>query len=349
MAMEALSGFITILVYEKSMTGPKFIQAMAQIKSILCPHGLQGAKVAVRCDQATWHTSKEVKEALLMLNIDLNFYTSATLSKNIIPELDVKIKVFGQYLAQIVESEPWDLSTCCFAAAAKTNSAIGVSGYSAADLFVGRGWYDRKMIQIDTEKLIKDIQERRKERRNYEEKVKLKKKMSKEKKLTPYKNDELNSPLIKNPKILRLKAGDHITIKEKFDKNQPRSGWLVLSIDFKNHKLKIQRDSGRDQAEPDIKTISFELIDDIFADNDKLQAISLISEPLIKDMTPFLLKVLNCAGEITSMPPQNQPNLPQNPFFDPDLVDLSYNISDLETPTLIEPNETGQGMKFFCD
>ena len=70
------------------------------------------------------------------MNIDLNFYTSATLSKNIIPELDAKIKIFGQYLAQIVENDPWDLATCCFAAAAKTNGAIGATGHSAADLFV---------------------------------------------------------------------------------------------------------------------------------------------------------------------------------------------------------------------
>ena len=103
--MEGLSGFITLISYEKSMTGPKFIQSMAQIKSILCPHGFQGAKVAIRCDQATWHTSKTVQEILHLMNIDLILYNSATLSKNIIPELDAKIKIFGQYLAQIVESE----------------------------------------------------------------------------------------------------------------------------------------------------------------------------------------------------------------------------------------------------
>ena len=353
MAMESLSGFITVLIYEKTMTGPKFIQAMAQIKSILCPHGLQGAKIAVRCDQATWHTSREVREALLMLNIDLNFYTSATLSKNIIPELDAKIKVFGQYLAQIVENDPWDLSTCCFAAAAKTNSAIGVTGYSAADLFVGRGWHDRKLIQIDTDKLLKDIAERRKERRNYEERIKLKKIVSKEKRLTPYKNDELNSPIIRNPLILRLKSGDHITIKEQFDKNQPRSGWLVLEVDFKNQKVKIQRDSGRDLIAPDVKTISFELIDKIFADSEKLQAIQeaqgQLHRPIISDMTSFLLKVLNCGQDIMSAPADNLQSTDDPQFFNNQIDDPDIsNLSILKTPVLLK-TDSSDSFKFLIN
>ena len=350
-AMESLSGFITILIYEKSMTGPKFIQAMAQIKTILCPHGLQGAKIAVRCDQATWHTSREVREALTLLNIDLNFYTSATLSKNIIPELDAKIKVFGQYLAQIVENDPWDLATCCFAAAAKTNSAIGVTGHSAADLFTGRGWYDRKLIQIDTEKLIKDIAERRRDRRNYEEKIKLKKKLSKEKQMVPYENDELNSPLIKNPKILRLKPGDHVTLKEKFDKNQPLSGWLVLNVDFKSQKLRIQRDSGRDLASPDIKTISFELIDQIFADTDKLHMVQQSDCPQnkTKDLTPFLLKVITAAPDINSTSPITSSESSSPQFFSQNSLDLSYNLSQLKTPRLLTPDTSDSSIKFFCE
>ena len=63
------------------------------------------------------------------------------------------------------------------------------------------------------------------------------------------------------------------TLKEGFDKNTPRSGWLVLEIDFKNQKLKIQRDSSRDLAVSDVKTISFELIDNVFTATDKINPI----------------------------------------------------------------------------
>ena len=106
--------------------------------------------------------------------------TSAFL-KNIIPELDAKIRVFGQYLSQIVESSPWDFETCCYAAAAKCNSAISSIGHSPAEVFLGRGWKDGKTIQIDTQKLLKAIADRRESRRNYEEKKIAESKLQKQK------------------------------------------------------------------------------------------------------------------------------------------------------------------------
>ena len=343
LAMESLSGFITLINYEKSMTGPKFVQSMAQIKSILCPHGFQGAKVAIRCDQATWHTSKTVQEILHLMNIDLILYNSATMSKNIIPELDAKIKIFGQYLAQIVENNPWDLLTCCFAAVAKTNGAIGQSGRSPADLFVGRSWIDHKTVQIDTKKLLTQIAEKRKARRNYESQQKLKKFVQNETKLVPYKNEELNSSWVQNPALLNLKPGDHITIKDKINKNQPRCGYLVEEVNFRMKKVKVVRDSGRDEKVPLSQWISFDIIDRIFEQNEELYINHIGSAkvnskhaPLISDknLVKFLLQTQNIAGDIVSAPNLNQSNHHSNPFFDNDFEnnDSDINLSDYSVP-----------------
>ena len=165
--------------------------------------------------------------------------------------------------------------------------------------------------------------------------------MMKEKRLTPYKNDELNSPILKNPQLLRLKPGDLITLKEKFDKNQPRSGWLVLKVDFKSQKVQIERDSGRDLKSPEVKTISFELIDKIFADECKIQIVQENTnfQPIIADMTSFLLKVLNCAPAVISTPEER----PQE-YFDSKDVALDFSYQDLKTPDILQPDED---MKFF--
>ena len=267
-AMEALSSFITVILYEGAMTGPKFIQLVAQIKSILCPHGLDFIKLTIRCDQAPWHKSMPVKEALLLMNVELLFYDSTTLSKNIIPELDVRIKIYSQFLKQLVDNTIWDVQTCCFAAAAKCNNNIGTLGYTPAELFVGRGWLDGKMIQIDTEQLLMKIQKKREQRRESAERVLAQKRAKNELKLIPYKNRELNSPVVNNPQILKLKSGDQVTLKGNTDKNDPKCTFVVHKIDFKKCIVLLARNSGRetDPAEP--KWISFELIDHIFKPED---------------------------------------------------------------------------------
>ena len=314
LAMESLSGFMALVHYDKSMTGPKFIQCMAQIKSILCPHGFQGTKISIRCDQATWHTSKAVHEALAAMNIDLIFYTSESFSKNIIPELDAKIKIFGQYLAQIVEDNPWDLLTCSFAAIAKVNGAIGQNGRSPAELFTGRGWLNKKTIQIDTNQLLRDIQTKRKNRRDYEERQKLKRFYKNEAMKLPYKNAKLNSALLRNPEILDLQVGDKITIKDKINKNIPRCGYMIEELNFSTQKAKVFRCSGRDDRLAASIWITFDVIDKIFKSKTNLDnEISNIQyKPLIPShkMTQFLTGVQQFA-DLQCTPPEIQ----QEPQF----------------------------------
>ena len=282
-AMEVLTSFITVIVYEGTMTGAKFIQLIAQIKSILCPHGLDFIKLSIRCDQASWHSSMPVKEALLLMNVEIIFYTSTTLSKNIIPELDVRIKIYSQFLKQLVDNTVWDIQTCCFVAAAKCNNNVGSLGYTPAELFTGRGWLDGKTVQITANDLINKIKDKREQRRELADRAAAQRYAKKESKLIPYKNADLNSPLVNNPQLLKLKAGDQVTLKGNTDKNDPKCSFVVNKIDFKKRLVLLTRNAGRETKVCDPKWISFELIDQIFKPDDIIYQNFLTTNPEITD------------------------------------------------------------------
>ena len=264
MAMEAISGFIMVLIYDKSMTAELFTQMLAQVKTVLCPHNRDAVKMTVRCDRASWHSSGALKIALKTLNIDINLYTSTTNSKNIVPELDSRIKVFSQYLVQLTESSPYSLPVCCHLAAAKTNNTIGKLGWTPAEMFTGRGWRDGKQLNIDVSKLITEIKSKREARRLYEDRKNAERFQKKEMEYVPYNDPDLNSPLVTNPNIIRLRIGDRITLKEGFHKNEPRFIYRILKINFSDKTVKVVKMSNSDTHESQPKMISFSLIDKVF-------------------------------------------------------------------------------------
>ena len=263
-AIEALSGFMMVVVYEKSMTAALFVQIMAHVKTGLCPHSMDATKIILRCDQASWHSGKGLIETLRLLNIEIQFHTSTTNSKNIIPELDARIKIFSQYLVQIIENSPFSPETCCHLAAAKCNTAIGASGFSPAELFTGRGWQNADQIKIDVDRLIKGIKIRREARRLYEDRQNAKKVQKRELDLVPYSDPRLNSPLVNMPELTSLRINDLVTLKENFDKNEPRYTYRVDKIDFKKRQAYLFRESAMDVEMPQGKWIDFRLIDRVF-------------------------------------------------------------------------------------
>ena len=268
LGMEALSGFIVCVVYSGSMTSSLFLQILCQIKVLLCPFNMDKVSMTVRCDRATWHTSTILKTSLSKLNIDLQLYHSTTNSKNVIPELDARIKIFSQYLVQIVEDSPFDLVTCCHLATAKTNNSISKSNLSPAETFVGRTWKDGKQIRLEVSELIEKVKSRRKDKREYEERKAAERYLGKELSKVPYRNQELNSPLVNNPELLNLAAGDIVTLKEQINKNEPRCAYTVIELDFKKQLVLLQRTSGQDSREGEKKWISFKLIHTIHKEND---------------------------------------------------------------------------------
>ena len=266
-AMESLSNFMMTIVYKKNMTAALFTQILCQVKAALCPHNRDAVKMTVRCDRASWHTSGAMQTSLKALNIDILFYESKTNSKNIIPELDSRIKIFSQYLVQLVEASSFDAATCCHLATAKTNNTIGHTGHTPAELFCGRGWRNGQQLQIDTNRLIELIRDKRKAKRMYYERKAAEKYGRREQNLIPYNQTELNSPLVTNPDLLKINIGDKVTLKDSFDKNEPRYTYRVTNIKFRAKQLEVVRSSGLDKVAPNPIWVKFDYVDKIFRQN----------------------------------------------------------------------------------
>ena len=263
-AMESLSNFMMVVDYKGAMSATLFAQIMCQIKVALCPHSMDAAVVTVRADRAAWHTSPNLLETLKMLNIEMIFHQSTTNSKNIIPELDSRIRIFSQYLVQIVESTPYNVVTCCHLAAAKSNTSVTMNGFTPSELFTGRGWQDGKDLQINVKQLIENIRKRREAKRAYEERKRAKKNFKRQGELIPYEENDLNPPFLKLPGLFELKIGDYVVLNEKYDKNEPRYKYFVEKVNFKKQEIFVRRESGLDKEVPDGKWISFDLIYKIF-------------------------------------------------------------------------------------
>lgn len=267
-AMEALSGFIVVIIYKGSMDGAKFVQLLTQIRVCLSPNQLSSTTMTVRCDKASWHVGHEVQAALAKQNIEVTIHQSTTMSKNIIPELDVRIKVYSQYLVQLIESSSHPLEVCCHLAAAKCNNSVSQTGYTPAEMFIGRGWRDGNQIVIDAKHIIEEIRRKREDQRTYKERKKLEMKMKEELKMKPYKTEELNSTLRRKPELTKMKLKDIVVLNENFNKNEPRYNYTVVKIDFKKQVVLLKRDSGLDANDPKPQWVCFSRIYKIIKDED---------------------------------------------------------------------------------
>ena len=279
-AMEGLSQFITCVVYEGAMTGPKFLAMVASCKTILCPHGLENTKIDLRVDGAAWHTSAVVRECLAELNVELRVHQSTTFSKNILPELDVKMKQIGDHIELFMESSPVTMELAVHLAAAKCNSTIGSSGYSPAEIFSGRGWKSNEMIQIDVRELLEGIVKRRESHRLRRERERAAERMKKELKLVPYDDPELNSPLVANQALVKIRVGDWVILKRQHtdDKNEVPSAWMVLDISFPKKLLQLKKTSGAETGHGEAKWIAFELVDKVFPKEERIYHVQMASE-----------------------------------------------------------------------
>ena len=279
-AMEGLSQFVVCIIYEGEMTGPKFLAMIGSCKTILCPHGMKNAKVVLRVDGAPWHTSAVVRECLAHLNVELQIHHSTTFSKNILPELDNKMRRLGDHVFSFLESEPVTLQLAVHLAAAKCNSTIGNSGYSPAEIFSGRAWRNNEMIQIETRKLLEQIVKRRESHRLAKERDRARRQMKKELQLVPYQDPSLNSTLVANQSLVKIRIGDWVTLKqqESDDKNEIRSPWAVIDISFPKKVLHLKKTAGTESGHGKTKWVAFSLVDKVFPQHDRICHIQMESE-----------------------------------------------------------------------
>lgn len=310
-AMEALSNFMMVISYKGAMTASLFAQLMCQIKVALCPHSMDATVMTVRADRAAWHTSPTLLETLKMLNIEMTFHHSTTNSKNIIPELDSRIKIYSQYLVQLVESTPYDVVTCSYLAAAKTNTSVTTTGFTPAEMFTGRGWHKGENLQIEVKQLIEGIRRRREAKRLYEDRKRAEKNYKRQGDLIPYEDEDLNPSYMNVPGLFELQIDDIVVLKEKSDKNEPRYQYIVEKINFPKKEIFIRRDSGLDRDLPDGKWVSFDLIFKIFPKNKN----SYVTE----------FGNLNCSLNIKETHGMDQ-------FYD----EMDQKVEEIQKPTIVE-------------
>ena len=263
-AMEAVSQFATGLVYDQPMNAETFVAMVAHCKTVLCPHGLDSARVDLRVDGAAWHTSTTAREALALMNVDLQVHTSETFSKNSIPELDVRMRLFGRHLRSAMEEHPVAIEVAVAKAIAKCNSTINhATGLTPAEVFSGRRWLDNKFINVDTTKLLEKVKERRQsQRRQFAKRMAHKQQVELE--LVPYENPELNSASGENRIPTTLKVGDQVQLKGGYGKNELPQVWTVEKIQFDQKRLFGRKTAGRDTGLGDGKWIAFEIVDRVF-------------------------------------------------------------------------------------
>ena len=272
-AMEGVSQFMTAVVYEGAMTGEMFTAILAHLKTILCPHGIDEVKVNLRLDAATWHTSTVVREALALLNVELKLHSSTTFSKNHIPELDVKMRRFGEYLAHYVESSAVSMEIAVHLAVAKCNSTIGEHDVTPAEAFCGRGWRDNELVKVDAKKLLEKMAAKREMKRESEQRKAALRKQNKELKLVPYEDPELNSPLVNNVLLTKIQEGDVVQLKVNRGKNEIPTAWVVLKINFKKRLLQVRRSSGVETGQSESRWVSFDIVHRVFPREDAVYQI----------------------------------------------------------------------------
>ena len=304
LAMEGVSQFITAVVYEGAMTGEMFCAILAHCKSILCPHGLDNIKVELRLDAATWHTSTVVREALAVLNVELKLHTSTTFSKNQIPELDIKMRNFGDHLKGYFEKNAVSPEIAVHLAVARCNSTIGDHGLTPAEAFCGRGWRDNELIKVDAKQLLLHLESRREAKRLYEERKAALRKQNAELKLVPYDDPELNSPLVNNVQLTKIQEGDIVQVKANRGKNEVPTAWIVQKVNFQKKLLLVKKTSGLETGQSEARWISFEIVHRVFhSENAVYQIQRGLGPPIPRDaFRNFIIRSAALAAHLSSAP-----------------------------------------------
>ena len=260
-AIEAISQFMVTIPIQNNPKSEDFVATIILIKSILAPHPLDEPTLEIRCDGASWHRSKGAQTILQKSNITVNIHESTTLSRNIIPELDGKLAQLSKQLAHYFTTTELDANICAQMATQKCNSAINTHGYTPSQLFTGRNPATMKMLEIDAQQYIQDMQKVRQQKRESIDRKNFEKIHSRKKKLEPYTNPALNDPLMNsNIKYHKMKVGDLITLNTPMDKNSQKPNLhLITKIDFKKQTVKVKKTGVESGNNPE-RIIAFERI-----------------------------------------------------------------------------------------
>ena len=238
------------------MNGEKFVAMVAHAKAILTPHASDLVNIEVRADKAPWHTSKLVRTDMEKLKVNLQLYESTSLSKNIIPELDAKIKAFSPFFKYYSQMGSSPILSAILAAQ-KLNTTVNEHGVTASELFTGRNPYRPNEPSPTSEEYLEKIAKKRKEKRQTLERARMRQEQKAERKMIPYNDESLNSPLSRTDITWAdLKEMDLIKLNIDEDKNDSSINlYEITKVDFKNQLVQAVKADGR-YPNP-VRTIKF--------------------------------------------------------------------------------------------
>ena len=260
-AMEAISQFMIALPMDQKPSSNDFISKIVLIRTMMAPHVLENPEIEIRCDEAPWHTSNKVKEALNMMNIKVELHKSSTLSKNQLPELDAKIKQLSRWIEHYSTTTKLETDWCVALAIQKCNTTVGKMNYTPAEIFTGYNPTAMSDFKLNISEYIEEIKRIRKMKRESAERKIFKEKVKKNKDTVPYDNPELNDPLhMSNVDFTKLKTGDLVKLNTDFDKNAKGMNlFTILGINFKEKVVQLTR-SGDNATKPVKRYVAFERI-----------------------------------------------------------------------------------------
>ena len=260
-AIEAISQFMVTIPMSNDPNSDEFVATILLIRSFLAPHALDDPVLEIRCDGASWHKSKKAVNLLNDMNIKINVHESATLSRNIIPELDGKIAQFSKQMAHYMQTTELNGDLCAQLATQKCNTAVNSRGYTPSQLFTGRNPANMKLLDINVAEYIQEMARVRQQKRESMDRKNFQKVQAKKDQLVPYKNSELNDPLSNNKvKFQNLKSGDLVVLNISMDKNDQNPNLhIILKVDFKKKQIKIKR-AGTESTNNPEKWVAFERI-----------------------------------------------------------------------------------------
>ena len=262
-AIEAISQFMVTIPIANDPKSEDFVATILLIRSLLAPHALDEPVLEIRCDGASWHKSKKVTSLLNDMNIkvNINIHESTTLSQNIIPELDGKMAQFSNQMAHYMQTNELDGDLCAQLATQKCNTTVNSHGYTPSQLFTGRNPSGMKMLNIDVSKYIQEMSRVRQQKRESMDRKNYQKIQAKRDELIPYKNKQLNDPLVNNKvKFQNLKTGDMVVLNTPMDKNDQNPNlYIITKVDFKKQQVKLKRAGTQSTNNPE-RLVAFERI-----------------------------------------------------------------------------------------
>ena len=260
-AIEAISQFMVTIPIQNDPKSEDFVATILLIRSMLAPHALDEPVLEIRCDGASWHKSKKALSLLNDMNIKIHIHESSTLSQNIIPELDGKMAQFSKQMAYYMQTTDLNGDLCAQLATQKCNTTVNSHGFTPSQLFTGRNPAGMKMLNIDVNEYIREMARVRQQKRESMDRKNYQKLQAKKDELVPYKNKQLNDPLLNSKiKFQKMATGDLVILNTPMDKNdQNPNVYTVTKIDFKKQLVKVKR-AGTESANNPEKMVAFERI-----------------------------------------------------------------------------------------